>query len=456
VQKSIFRTTIAASFGFALIQLDVTVVNVALPTFARVLKADVSGLQWVVDAYALSLAALLMSAGYAGDRFGAKRTYLSGLAIFAAASIACGLAADAPMLVLSRIAQGVGAATMLPSSLALINHAAKGHPKARAAAVGWWTAAGAVSIAAGPILGGLLLGNFGWRSIFFVNLPLCLLGILLATKIEETGRLRESRGFDLPGQLFAVVAVGGLTAAVIEARPQGLTPFTFAIAAVGILATAAFILQEKRSKSPMLPLSFFEARTFTCAVGYGAIVNFTYYGIVFILSLYLQRVLDYDPVKAGLAFLPLTATFFVANLISGWWVGRAGSRAPMIIGASIDALGFALLAAVAGSTASYWKLAIAFVLIPLGMGLGVPAMTSAVLAGSSKERAGTASAVLNSARQAAGAMGVALFGAFAGNAPDHIVAGLRISALLAIAMLLGAMLLGRLAASRSPHLSSSR
>jgi DHA2 family methylenomycin A resistance protein-like MFS transporter len=191
-------------------------------------------------------------------------------------------------------------------------------------------------------------------------------------------------------------------------------------------------------------------------VGYGAIVNFTYYGIVFILSLYLQRVLDYDPVKAGLAFLPLTATFFVANLISGWWVGRAGSRAPMIIGASIDALGFALLAAVADSTASYWKLAIAFVLIPLGMGLGVPAMTSAVLAGSSKERAGTASAVLNSARQAAGAMGVALFGAFAGNAPDHIVAGLRISALLAIAMLLGAMLLGRLAASRSPHLSSSR
>jgi len=444
VQDRIVRTTIAASFGFALIQLDVTVVNVALPTLARVLPATVPGLQWVVDAYALCLAMLLISAGYVSDRIGARRTYLGGIALFAVASFACGVSSGTSMLIAGRILQGIGGAAMLPSSLALINHSAQGDAKSRASAVGWWTAAGAIAIATGPILGGFLLGLFGWRSVFLVNLPFCLLGAWLTTQVTETKRLPEGREFDGLGQILIVLAVGGITGAVIEAKPLGYSALTLAIAAVGISATLGLILHERRAAAPMLPPAFFTSRTFNNAVGYGAIVNFTYYGVVFVLSLYLQRALHYSPVEAGLAFLPLTATFFVTNLISGWWVGRAGSRRPMIFGALVAAAAYALLGAVAGASVSYWKLGAAFVLIPLGMGLGVPAMTAAILGDVPKERAGTASAVLNSARQAAGAMGVAVFGALAGEEPAHLVSGLRISALAAAIMLIGAMVLARL------------
>lgn len=456
--RSIALTVIAASTGFALIQLDVTVVNVALPAIGRALGASLSGLQWVVDAYALSFAALLLTGGYISDRLGARCVYLGGLGLFAAASLACGLASNAPTLIVGRLAQGAGAAAMLPCSLALINHAADGRPARRARAIGWWTAAGGIAMATGPIAGGLLLGVATWRSLFLVNLPVCLFGALLTLEIEETDRHPRERGFDLAGQALAILALAGVTGAVIETKPLGLaSPGVLVAALVGALAAIGFIRRERRILEPMLPLSLFGSWSFSGAVLYGAVMNFTYYGVAFVLSLYLQRTLGYLPVSTGLAFLPLTATFFVVNLISGWWAGRAGSRAPMIVGGLIDAGGFLLLALVAGQDTPYWRLAVAFVLMPGGMGLGVPAMTTAVLESVASERSGLASAVLNAARQAAGAMGVALFGALAGDEPTHIVAGLRNGAWLAVAVLLVASAIAAMAiATRQRDLRAVR
>jgi DHA2 family methylenomycin A resistance protein-like MFS transporter len=453
---SIAATTVAASFGFGLIQLDVTIVNVALPTMASALDTTVAGLQWVVDAYALVFAALMLTGGHLGDRFGAKRCYLAGITLFAIASLMCGVAPFAALLIAGRMFQGVGAALMLPSSLALINHAAEGQPERRAQAIGWWTAAGGITIAAGPIVGGLLLGVASWRSIFLVNLSICAVGVLLTLKVEETKRFPNERGDDVAGQLLGMIALGAITGAMIEAKPLGLESSVVLVCAiVGIIAAIAFVRHEKHSPAPMLPLSLFGSRTFCGAVIFGAIVNFTYYGAVFVLNLYLQRALGYSPVLAGLAFLPLTATFLIVNIVSGWWVGRRGSRAPMTAGALIDAGGFAFLAVVAAATTPYWQLAIAFVLIPGGMGLGVPAMTTAVLASVGRERSGIASAVLNAARQAAGAMGVALFGTLAGDAPGNIVVGLKGSSIIAVALLIAAAALAATMIARHQRAAST-
>lgn len=326
---------------------------------------------------------------------------------------------------------------MLPCSLALLNHATEFDSRVRAKAVGWWTAAGAITIAAGPLAGGLMLSAFGWRSIFLVNLPLCAIGALLILRLAETERTKEQRGFDLAGQSLAIIALIAVTATIIEARSIGFGNGLLAgIAALGLAASAGFIAVEARSRDPMLPLSLFANRTFRAAIAYGLIVNLTYYGIVFVLSLHLQRVLGYTPLQTGLAYLPLTATFFVVNIISGVWVARAGSRPPMIIGALIDAGGFALLAFMGGG--NFWTLLPAFILMPGGMGLGVPAMTTAVLANIDKQMSGVAAGVLNAARQAGGACGVALFGALAG---DDIASGLHQSAIVAIVLLLLAAVL---------------
>ena len=436
--RRVGSTVLAASFGFALVQLDVTIVNVALPEFARSLHAETDGLQWIVDSYALVFAALLLSAGFMSDRFGARRIYLFGFAVFACASLICGLSVNTSLLIGGRIFQGIGAATMLPCSLALLNHATGHDARLRAKAVGWWTAAGAITIAAGPIVGGVLIGTLGWRSIFLVNLPICLIGAVLTLRVDETERKEVSRSFDIPGQVTAILAMGALTAAVIEARPLGfLSPTVVGSVVLGALSLGAFIWIEKRAIAPMLPLSLFAEPSFTPALMFGVVANMTYYGIVFVLSLYLQNTLGYSPIKTGLAYLPLTATFLLVNLISGWWVGRSGSRLPMIFGALIDASGFALLLLLSQHSV-YWLMLPAFALMPAGMGLGVPAMTTAVLASIDKARSGIASGVLNAARQAGGAIGVAIFGTLASGDAAAIVSGLHYSAMIAVGLLVAA------------------
>lgn len=438
---SIARVTTAASFGFALVQLDVTIVNVALPRIASPLHAGVAGLQWVVDAYALAFAVLLLSMGYLGDRLGARRVYLGGMLLFALASVFCGCSSNAVMLIAGRTLQGMGAAAMLPCSLALLSHATAHEHALRARAVGWWTASGAIAIAAGPIIGGLLMSVTSWRSIFFVNVPICVVGAWLTSRVPEIGRKTHDGRFDLRGQLLAILALTGLTMMVIEAKPLGWAhPLVLACAGMALVTAPLFVWAESRSAAPMLPLRFFKAPGFSVAVTYGVIVNLTYYGIVFLLSLYLQRVHGYSALRTGLAYLPLTATFFGVNIFSGWLVGRTGARLPMMLGALIDAAGFGLLLLLdAGSP--YLLMLPAFALLPCGMGLGVPAMTTTVLSAVEKQASGTASGVLNAARQAAGAIGVALFGSLAGNSNDMVVHGLHQSAWIALVMLVLAAVL---------------
>ncbi|HEV2161570.1 MAG TPA: MFS transporter [Stellaceae bacterium] len=426
----------AASLGFALIQLDVTIVNVALPRIGATLGAPVDALQWVVDAYALVFAALLLTGGLLGDRFGARRLFRVGLGVFALASLGCGAAPNAGALIAMRALQGVGAAAMLPSSLALLNHACHHDGRLRARAVGLWTAAGGVTIAAGPLIGGLLIAVASWRTIFLVNLPICAAGAWLTAYVDETERTPRAAHLDLAGQVFAVMALAGLIGGVIELRPLGaLHPIVIGAFIVALAAGAAFVRCEARSRAPMVPLRFLRLPSFAPAVGFGILANLTYYGVVFVLSLYLQRVLGYSALTAGLAYLPLTATFIVSNVASGWLAGRVGTRGPMIVGALIGAAGFALLLGL-GPHTPYVQMLPGFALIPLGMGLAVPAMTTTVLSSVDKSASGIAAAVLNAARQAGGAVGVAVFGAFAGN--DNLVNGLHAGVLTASVAMLAA------------------
>lgn len=435
-KHSITSIVTAASFGFAVVQLDVTIVNVALPAIAESLSGGVAELQWVVDAYALVFAVLLLSAGVIGDRFGSRRTYLAGFWVFALASLGCGLATNSGSLIAARAVQGIGAALLVPSSLSILNHAS-GHDRAlRARMVGLWTAAGGVSIAAGPIVGGLLLGWFGWRTIFLVNIPICAFAMLLTMKVTPKTEVAEGeRSLDPVGQLLAIVALTGLVGAVIEARPLGVThPLVLGGLFLSIVAGIAFVMVEHRSRAPMLPLEFFSRPNFSAAVIFGIMVNLTYYGVIFVLSLYLQQVKGWSATISGLAYLPLTGGFILSNMVSGAIVARWGSRLPMVVGGMVGATGFALLALL-DENSTYLAMLLPFILIPSGMGLGVPAMTTAILGSVDRRSAGVASAVLNTARQAAGAIGVALFGALAGGA-GQIVTGLQLSALISVALVL--------------------
>ncbi|MBA5635546.1 MFS transporter [Duganella sp. LX20W] len=433
---------LACSFAFIIVQLDVTIVNVALPRMGADLHAGVGALQWVVDAYTLGFAVFLLSAGVMGDKFGSRTVFLAGFVLFMLASAACALAPTVLLLNLARALQGVGAALLVPSSLAILNAAYRHDPARLAKAIGWWTAAGGVSIAAGPVIGGLLLTMGGWRGIFWVNVPICLAGCALTWMVvPRVAGKAPSRHLDVAGQLLAIVALTGLIGAVIEAPSLGLSD---PVVADGLLlagvASVAFIAVERRAASPMLPLKLFASLPFSGAVLFGVLVNFTYYGMIFVLSFYLQRVRGYSVMETGLAFLPLTGTFIFSNIASGRLVARSGLRTPMVIGGLICATGYALLGAFGiGPASSFPAMLPGLVLIPAGMGLAVPPMTTAILSSVEKEQAGTASAVLNTARQVGGAAGVAMFGAIVAHGDGAaITVGVRMVMAICAALLLAA------------------
>ncbi|NIE68419.1 MFS transporter [Burkholderia sp. Ax-1719] len=466
---ALLRIVGTVSVGFVVTQLDVTIVNIALARIAADLHANVARLQWIVDAYTLAFAVLMLSGGVLGDRYGARRMYMVGLVVFALASLACGLAPNPALLIAARALQGAGAAAMLPNSLALLNEACRHERSLRARAVGFWTAAGAISIAAGPVAGGLLIAAFGWRSIFLVNLPLCAAG-LAATLAWIPAKPRNAnananadadtpaaapqrpRSLDVRGQLLAVVALTAFTGAVIEWRPLGFAHWAiWGGLLLAVVAGVAFVAQEARTADPMLPLAMLRNRTFSAAVLFGICVNLTYYGTVFVLALFLQHARGQTPLQAGLTFIPLTGGFLISNIASGHVVSRFGTRLPMIGGALVAGLGYALLIPVDAGTPLVALLA-AFLLIPSGMGLAVPAMTTTVLSSVEPARAGTASALLNTARQAGGAVGVAAFGALTGGgAAAEITGGLHADAGISAALLLVAACLAWTMRADSPH-----
>ncbi|MBW8758511.1 MAG: MFS transporter [Burkholderiales bacterium] len=442
---------LATSMAFVVGQLDVTIVNVALPALGRALDASVAGLQWVVDAYAVAFAAFMLSAGALGDRFGARHATQWGMAIFALASIGCALSPGTGWLDAARALQGLGAAVMLPNSLALLNHALAHDAKARARGVGWWTAAGAVSIAAGPVLGGVLVATIGWPAIFWVNVPLCVTGLWLVRRLAETPVGRARPPLDVAGQVLATLLLAALIATLIESRTRG---FGDALVLAGVVATIvlaiALALVERGALVPVIAPDLFKGRDFRNAVFFGAVVNATYYGAIFVIALFLQGARHYTPMQAGLAFLPLTAGFFLSNVASGRVIGRFGTRPPMIAGALIDLVGFGVLAW-ASTRDSLAPMLVGFLLIPTGMGLAVPAMTTTVLSSVEKGRSSLAAALLNTARQAAGAIGVAAFGALAHGDAGQVATGLRITCSVAMLLLAGAALAAARPRGVMPH-----
>jgi DHA2 family methylenomycin A resistance protein-like MFS transporter len=386
-------TLAAMSLGFGVVQLDVTIVNTALNSISSALGGGVSELQWIVSAYTIAFAALILTAGALGDRAGAKRVFMLGFAIFTVASLGCALAPAAAILIAARLVQGVGAALLVPNSLALLNHAYPDEQE-RGRAVGIWAAGASLALTAGPLAGGVLIALVGWRSIFLVNLPIGLAGLWLAWRYaSETPRSR-ARKLDLTGQVAAVAALGFLAAAMIEAGSIGWTNrwVLAGFAAFAALAVA-FVLQEGRTAQPMLPLSLFGNKVFALASSVGLLVNAAFYGLIFVLSLYFQQVNGLSPFATGLAFLPMMGAVLPVNLFAARAAERFGAPLVIAAGAAITALGCIGLLGIERYT-SYWALCGQLLAMGAGLGLLVPPLTSMLLGSVEKARSGIAALLL--------------------------------------------------------------
>ncbi|GGY11720.1 MFS transporter [Streptomyces minutiscleroticus] len=419
---------VAAVLGFFVITLDVSGVNVALPAVGDDLGGSLSGLQWVADSYTLMFAALMLSAGALSDAVGARRAFGWGLAVFTAASLACGVAPSLGALTAARVVQGSAAAAMVPASLALIRHAFP-DPRARARGIALWTVGGAVAVAAGPVLGGLLTTEWTWRAVFFLNVPAGLAGFL--TLLRAPHSPRRPAVFDWPGQVLAVMALAALTFAVIEGGHHGFTGTVSAAAGAAVFAGAGFVAVEARREAPMLPLRLFRERCVTVPVVAGFACNAAFYGGVFVLSLFFQDQRGQSAFSAGLMFVPMALITANFNYLSPKAVARYGPRAVVVAGLLVGTAGCCGLAAV-GPDTPWWLIALP--MIPLGIGgsLAMPALTSLMLDSVAAERAGTAAALLNTSRQAGGALSIAVFGALLA---EDFVPGMRESLLLAAALL---------------------
>ena len=424
------------SLAFVVAQLDVSIVNLALPQIAQSYQAGISTLQWVVDAYTLVFAVLMLSAGSLSDRLGALRIFQIGIVIFGIASAGCGLAGSSLSLIIFRVLQGIGAATMIPSSLSLLNQAFAHEPATRARAVGLWTAAGSSAMAAGPLIGGLLIHISNWRFIFYVNIPFCIAAFVLSFKLHKGAIATTAKKFDVAGQLVWMLAATLLIAAIIEWHEFGFqNPLIWGGLLLSLTLVALFLAIEKRILHPILPLHLFNSSRFNTLILLGGVLNGTYYGSVFVISLYLQNVLHYSSMTAGLAFVPLTVGFVITNLLSGKVINRFGIGRSIIAGLIIFSVGFAGLFLAKANT-PYWQLFFPFLIMPVGMGMAVPAMITGILSSVDKSLSGTASAVLNTVRQTGGAIGVAAFGALAAGGQASILTAIPLIAGVAIVLII--------------------
>jgi len=431
-------TLAAMSLGFVVVQLDVTIVNVALPHIGSSLGAGVAGLQWVVNAYTLVFAAAILTAWALGDRFGAKRCFIVGFLVFTLASLGCGLAPNLAVLVGARAVQGLGAAILVPCSLALLNHAFHDEHE-RTKAIGIWAAGASAALAAGPVVGGALIAGIGWRSIFFVNLPLGIFGIGLTWRYAEESTQTRDRALDLAGQSIGMFALADLAAAMIEGGAIGWThPLVLAAFLLFVLAAVAFVLVEIESQSPMLPLSLFKNQTFSAATLIGLLMNTAFYGLIFMLSLYFQQVRHYTPLATGMAFLPMTVVVLLANLSVGPIATKLGLRMPILVGQALLAVGCLTLLGISQKT-SYTALGMQLLTMGAGVGLTVPPMTSALLGTVGAKLSGVASGVLNASRQAGSVIGVALFGSLI-ERQRPFIPGIRMALMISAGVLLAGCL----------------
>src|SRR5262245_4584352 len=396
-------TILGSSMGF----IDGSVVNVALPAMQRSLETTFGTMQWVVNGYMLTLASLILVGGSAGDRFGRRRIFMIGLAGFAAASLACGLAPSAPWLVAARLVQGVAAALLTPTSLAIIGAAY--HGEARGPAIGTWAAAGALTMALGPPLGGWLIDNVGWRTIFFINLPIAGVALVLAAKLPADHGIEDCDPLDWRGALLAVLSLGLLSYGLIALGEGRHLLGAFAFAA-SVPAAWLFIRTEAQAKAPMMPLGLFRNTDFSGANALTVLLYAALGGALFMLPYLLIGVHGYSATAAGAVFLPLSAIMGLGSRWSGNLVERVGARPLLIIGPSITAAGYATLG-LSGGGASYWiNVLPGLILVSIGMTISIAPLTTTVFDAAPDEKSGTASGINNAAARAGSLLAVAALG----------------------------------------------
>lgn len=427
------RWIVAATvLGSALAMLDATVVNIALPAIGRDLGSGVTGLQWTVSGYTLTLASLILLGGSLGDRLGRRRVFVWGTVWFAAASVLCGLAPSIEVLIAARLLQGVGAALLTPGSLALISASIKAED--RGAAIGLWSGLGGVASAIGPLLGGWLVDAVGWRSVFLINVPLAVVVVWVAAKhVPESRDPHASGRLDVPGAVTVAAALGLLTYGLIESHVLPLV--------LGIAAVALFVVIERRSHDPLVPPSLFASRVFLAA----NLVTFAVYaalgGVFFLLVLQLQFAVGYSPIAAGVATLPITALMLVLSARAGRIAGRIGPRVPMTVGPLLSALGLLLMLRIGPGSTYVTDVLPAVLVFGLGLSALVAPLTGAVLGAVSTDRAGIASGVNNAVARTSQLLAVAALPALAGiagsdySAPEVFSDGFHTAMLLCAGLL---------------------
>jgi EmrB/QacA subfamily drug resistance transporter len=432
---------LASILGSGLAGIDATVVNVALPAIGKDLQADFSSLQWTITAYTLTLASLILLGGALGDRYGRRRVFVIGVVWFATASLLCGLAPTAPLLIAARALQGVGGALLTPGSLAMIQ--ASFTPQDRARAIGAWSGLGGVATAVGPFLGGWLIQVASWRWVFLINAPLAVVVVLVAQRhVPETRDGTASGSIDALGAGLGVLGLGGVTYAIIEAPVRGVgDPVVVAAALVGLAAMAGFVMAESRERHPMLPLSIFSSRQFSAANAVTFLVYGAFGGVLFLLVVQLQVVAGFSPLAAGTALLPVTVVMLLLSARGGQLAQRIGPRLPMSLGPLVCAAALVLMLRI-GPGASYLRDVLpAMVVLGLGLALLVAPLTATVLAAADAQRAGVASGVNNAVARAAGLIAVAALPAVAGLSGDSYTDPVQFNSGFRVALAVAAGLL---------------
>ncbi|BCJ37413.1 MFS transporter [Actinocatenispora thailandica] len=396
--------------------VDGTIVTIALPELATQLDASRRELEWSVNAYTLSFAATMLAAGAVTDVLGAKRTFVAGLLVFGTSSAICTAAGSMVALDLARLAQGAGAALLLPSALVLATASAPDE-RARHRLIGAWTAAGGVGMAAGPLLGGVLVATAGWRAVFAVNVVIAVPAVAWSLRSMPAVPRRDRR-FDTAGMIAATALIGGLVFACIEAPARGWSsPTVLAAMVLALAGLAGFVRAERTVRTPLLPPGVYTDRRFTASTGQGALFNFTFYGLLFAMSLLLQQGRGLDPLRSGLLFLPLTGLISLGSLCAAPLAQRLGRRGVLYLGQA-GLTGALLAVAWASTAAGLWPLVAA--LLPAGFfaGMLVPTMTAQSIAAVPPDLHGAAAAAFNTSRQLGAALGVATFGPLLGSRHD--------------------------------------
>lgn len=408
----LLATILASSMAF----IDSTALDVAARTLQNDLNVTGTELLWIINAYALFLSALILTGGSLGDIYGRKRVFMIGIILFMGASLTCGLALSAGMLIAARAVQGIGGALMVPGSLSLISAAFP--PEKRGQAIGTWSTFSTLTTLSGPLLGGWLASQNQWRVVFFINVPLAIIALAaLVLKVPESRDMSGKRRVDVPGVILITLALAGITYGFTEMTTYGLgDPRILVTLGVGLIALILFIVVESRSDHPMVPLNLFRSRTFA---GTNALTLFLYTALSaapFFLILNLQRVQGYDEVQAGLAFLPFGILLTVMSRWAGGLVDRVGARLPLIVGPAIAGVGFFLFAlpGLTNGANDYWVSYFPAVLIlGVGMGITVAPLTTAVMGSAPSEMSGTASGINNAVARTARVFAIAILGAVA-------------------------------------------